>query len=126
MVALIALEISVKLYCVVIKNVQVNAILFGFSIVLLYIYLRGYRHTLYTIAISFPDGCNDSKRRCRKWKKKVWFTEWCKGRYKDSIANGYFGGKTLIETCRRSCEGCDGKYYVYDVSKYKTSSPVYF
>ena len=57
------------------------------------------------------EGCNDSSKLCEVWKNETWFKEWCTGKHKESTAKGYFGGKTLMETCRNSCEGCHGKHY---------------
>ena len=56
------------------------------------------------------DGCNDSTSLCKIWKEEKWFSEWCTGRHKSKNAKGYFGGNTLMETCRHSCGGCNGTY----------------
>ena len=61
------------------------------------------------IAWNYLEGCNDSSDLCKTWIKEDWFPEWCKGKHKSNTAKGYFGGMTLMDTCKSSCGGCNGR-----------------
>jgi len=71
--------------------------------------LGAYDNTFCVYCINETEGCHDrDSKKCQVWKNETWFEEWCKGRHKDDNAKGYFGGKTLMETCKKSCDGCNG------------------
>ena len=61
------------------------------------------------------NGCMDEHKKCLRWSVKRWFTNYCSGRKSGSTASGYFGGTTLGEACKKSCQLCDGNVYTIHI-----------